>query len=634
MYNNIKTKCLFIALLLQSLICGAQTCYTEKYAKVLEHFSNDSLKKKAATFLIDNMDGHSSPEGNSMKLYTDKIMSMWPKTAPKYLDAAWDECKGTERVSYVSDSMLINNAMLIDYIDDAFIDWRESPWRDDITFTQFCDYILPYRVRSERLSKAWRKKLREKYLHIIDGVKDMKTAFEIVSDSVKKELRYWIPTHPYTLDVLTYDHIQRASCDQQCILLTSILRSLGIPAVIDGISKWADYSTKGHAWVALVMSDGSTYTIFDNEHEAKQFNKINASFFESSVPVTEDDICPYNIKQSKSVSKTFRYHFRDTRLFSKADPKFLYDRFAADVSSEYGLSANITVPVNTSKPVYLCTFLTGRDWIPVAKALPAGESVTFHNVGSGIVCLPVVKDDRQYIPICSPILTGRDGITKIFDIDETDTCTITLTRKYPLCAYVPGEWKKIVGGCFEASDNPDFVHPDTIAVIYSMPYGVTSLPVTGNREYRYVRFKSPDTMVALATELSFYSGKDERIKPSCWFSTDVDTSTVRFLSDNDRETRIRAMKPGYSVGIDIGQPRRITRIDFAPASDGNDVEAGHLYELYMFARKWRLLGSKRAKGGSVTFHGIPRGALLLLRDRTRGHEERIFEYKDNKQQWY
>lgn len=187
-----------MALFLQTLLCGAQTSYNEKYAKVLEHFSNDSLKKKAAAFLIDNMDGHSSPESNSIKLYTDKIMSMWPKTAPKYLDATWDECKGTERVSYVPDSMLINNAMLIDYIDDAFIDWRESPWRDDITFTQFCDYILPYRVKNERLSKAWRKKLREKYQHLIAGVKDMKTAFEIVSDSVKKELRYWTPTsYPY-----------------------------------------------------------------------------------------------------------------------------------------------------------------------------------------------------------------------------------------------------------------------------------------------------------------------------------------------------------------------------------------------------------------------------------------------------
>jgi hypothetical protein len=49
-----------------------QPSYREKYADVLHYYSQheaDSLKYKAALFLIDNMDGHLSPEGEPMVRY-------------------------------------------------------------------------------------------------------------------------------------------------------------------------------------------------------------------------------------------------------------------------------------------------------------------------------------------------------------------------------------------------------------------------------------------------------------------------------------------------------------------------------------------------------------------------------------
>lgn len=78
----------------------------------------------------------------------------------------------------------------------------------------------------------------------------------------------------------------------------------------------------------------------------------------------------------------------------------------------------------------------------------------------------------------------------------------------------------------------------------------------------------------------------------------------------------------------------MTRIRFTPKSDTNNVEPGHLYELYYFDRGWRLAGREVAKCNHLVFDGIPSGALLLSKDRTKGHEERIFEYRDNRQVWY
>lgn len=46
------------------------------------------------------------------------------------------------------------------------------------------------------------------------------------------------------------------------------------------------------------------------------------------------------------------------------------------------------------------------------------------------------------------------------------------------------------------------------------------------------------------------------------------------------------------------------------------------------------LGKQIADDFSLTFHHVPQNALLLLRNLTRGTDERIFLYKAAKQLWY
>ena len=138
-----RSRILYIVLALNAFVCGAQTTPREQYAATLSHFSDDSLKYKAALYLIDNMEGHASPDGDAIKCYCDSLMEMWPRTAPKYLEAAWKRFKEKGEVSYVPDNVIVNDAMLINYVEKAFSDWHDAPWAESITFSQFCDYILP-----------------------------------------------------------------------------------------------------------------------------------------------------------------------------------------------------------------------------------------------------------------------------------------------------------------------------------------------------------------------------------------------------------------------------------------------------------------------------------------------------------
>lgn len=91
--------------------------------------------------------------------------------------------------------------------------------------------------------------------------------------------------------------------------------------------------------------------------------------------------------------------------------------------------------------------------------------------------------------------------------------------------------------------------------------------------------------------------------------------------------RIRQMRPRSNEC-------RISEIKFTPVSDGNNIQNGHTYELWGFDNYWKKLGHCIAQSReSITFHNVPTNMLLLLKDKTKGVEERIFLY-NNKQLWY
>ena len=634
--KDMKNKLTIILLLLSVVtITTAQQPYREKYAAVLDHYRNDSLRYAAAIFLIDNMDGHMSADGHALNLYSDTLHTMWARTSPGRLDDAWKKVDRTGKIQMVPDSSLITPQYLIDNIDFAVDSWKRTVWKDSISFSQFCEYVLPYRVGGERISDGWRKVLYEKYSPYIKQCANIKEAFSAIYKIVNDSVKYWTSVCPYTLDVLTYEHIKRASCYQECLLTISILRSLCIPAALDGTPVWADYSTKGHSWVSLVMEDGSTYTIFGNETEPSLHAPINASVFECEIPVSQNDVPQYQIKFKKSISKVYRVMFSHTNTFNMNDPRFIRSSFAKDVSGEYGLAGTVSYMSSTPSPMYLCTFMTGNDWVPIAKSLPREGLVSFMNIGDNIVYLPVVKTDSGYVPMSmATYVCGREK--KLFSVNYNDTCTISVDRKYPLCSYTASEWLKHIGGCIEASNDSDFANCDTLYLIDNLKSAILDLMPKKIRPYRYIRYKSPQGVIANIAEFKVFAtsgGKEDYILGENIFEG-VKAESLHNICDNSHITRVVAMLKGYWVGYDFGAPVAISRINLVLASDGNNVEQGHHYELYCWDSEWKLLGQQDAYENTLTFHGVPQNALFLLKDRTGGHEERIFEYKNGIQIWH
>ena len=89
-----------------------------------------------------------------------------------------------------------------------------------------------------------------------------------------------------------------------------------------------------------------------------------------------------------------------------------------------------------------------------------------------------------------------------------------------------------------------------------------------------------------------------------------------------------------TITIDLGKKHRITEIIFSPYNDDNFVVPDNVYELLFYHNEWKSLGQKTSSTYSIQYNNVPDNALLILKNLTKGKEERIFTYDNGKQSWW
>ncbi|MBQ8521984.1 MAG: hypothetical protein IJ456_11590, partial [Bacteroides sp.] len=70
----------------------------------------------------------------------------------------------------------------------AFENLQNVPWKDEVNFDLFCKYVLPYRFSTELLVDGWRDSLFNAYFPLVKEAKTTKEAFEIVHETIWKQL--------------------------------------------------------------------------------------------------------------------------------------------------------------------------------------------------------------------------------------------------------------------------------------------------------------------------------------------------------------------------------------------------------------------------------------------------------------
>lgn len=612
---------------------------------VLAHYnkdSKDSLKHKAACFLIENMPNHYSyADSLYYKSYyykLDSIALVYANLGNSEKDKLYRNVVNAHvfhSLGKISDIEIISSDFLIANIDKAFDVWQNSNWTRHIDFDAFCEYILPYKAVECQDLDDWRDYFR----YYSDG--DLRNheycelykyssykACETVNDALRKNTNVRM-INEYDLPVRkmsTLANIPFGTCSDYNLLAVSVMRAKGIPCAIDFTPQWP-FRSLGHSWCVLLKNFGR-HAIFEGAASRP------------ASPHKEDH------KMAKVFRQTYAANDEIKRIHSAESfvPAVFQTTCIKDVTAEYMDTRDIEIPLNirtNHKYAYLAVF-DNQNWVPVHWGEVKGRKALFRNMGKDIVYLPIFYSQAGIKVFADPVLLTMQGNCVSLKADTTAKCTLTLLRKYPPLEPIYQVSKRVVGGRIEASDNPLFEYADTLHIIREP--GVLAREIkfdSTEKTYRYWRYYPPNDAHTNMAEMFFYEKDSVNETIGTIIGTDGSWRTdgrhgKEAVFDRDALTFFDApSKNDCWVGMDFGKPVQIERIVYLPRNDGNCIEIGDEYELFYWGEnRWQSLGRKTADGVMLAYVNCPDNALFLLHNHTKGREERIFTYENEKQIWW
>ncbi|MDR1202038.1 MAG: discoidin domain-containing protein [Tannerellaceae bacterium] len=605
--------------------------------KVLNHYHKnpkDSLKYKAAVFLITNMPGKYSEDDKPLNSYTP-LLTDWNEMCEKglasYKSGILDSLisiyhlesarKKLFDVNFIKADYLINN------IECSFKVWESQPWGKDIPFDRFCEEILPYRLETEPL-EDWRNIVLSQYKNLYDSLRttdiDAVTACTKVLLSINDK---WFLGDKGTLPALTYsmtENFRTGTCLELVNLTTFVMRALGIPVTRDFTPQWPHRASK-HDWNTILDKDGKRLLFGLTENIPGE---------------------PY--KPDHKMAKAFRKTYQKNPISFNKDvymeyiPILFKNQFIKDVSKEDFPTVDVTIHpdcgIKKGYLLYLNVF-NNQNWVPIQYSKTSDPAI-FPSMGKNIVYLPAYYDNNKLIPCTSPFILSQNSEIHWLKADTSKFQKLTLLRKYPIMLSPNNRMK---GGRFQASNFPDFSNAvDLFEIVGTPDLYFQDVIIDQPQEYRYYRYLSPEKANCNIAELEFYGKANEETKmigrmigtQGSWNNNPLRTFDKAF--DGNVLTFYDAAKSDGKawVGMDFGKRVKITKIRYLPRNDDNTIATGQTYELFYWGDKgWISLG-RQIPTQQVLYYEAPSNALFLLRNLSKGKEERIFTYENDKQVWW
>jgi len=388
--------------------------------KVLIHYmeTGDSLKQKAAEFLIENMPDHGyaklafyDPEGNEAPFDIADY-----KNYKEALDAFHliQQARGElnyQKKEFIPDLEVITAEFLIENIDFAFKAWKEKPWAKKLSFEAMCEYVLPYRESNEPLN-AWRRAWMFKLINLereLENSSDSKLVSAAAWKDIGKWLRfnqiYYLHPTDQGFDEMTRTGLGR--CEDLANMAIYAMRSQGVAATSDYTPFWADRDNN-HAWQVVLDENG---------HGKGSLSSRAAKIYRKTFATQQDSLACI-----KSEEETV--------------PRWLSKKTYKDVTAQYLETTDVTITLDQEKPegldfAYICVF-NGGDW----KAIHWGEiqkgmQVTFTDMGRDIAYLPAFYDGENLLPAGAPFILTKAGEVQPLSPDSKETIAIEISTVKP-----------------------------------------------------------------------------------------------------------------------------------------------------------------------------------------------------------
>ncbi|WP_264846629.1 hypothetical protein [Capnocytophaga catalasegens] len=443
--------------------------------KVLNHYKNDSLKYKATVFLIENMPNYkyaNSKEVDSIKALMSQIFEQWDLTEQ-------ERQKGLNWQKHIdyeikNDIKEIKAELLIENIDYAFKVWEEKPWNKHLSFEDFCELILPYRIAEEPLT-YWRKKYYEKYNPILDSLykgTDVVEACNILSDYIKKEKFFFINDFVIPRQGADFHFSNRIGiCRDACDIAIYIMRSVGIPVTSDIYAISPEYHS-GHQWNVVRDTTNRYLPFLFEEYRANR-----------------DNMLIDKLKKGKVYRMTYQENKSEQKLNYPSSP--LNNPFLKDVTNEYFGNNKVELPFENnldSDDIFLGIF-TSYDWFPVGKGKIENRKLIFENIEPFVIYQPLTYKNNELKPITYPFMYQKDGV-RIFS-PKNEKQEVVLKRKYPLRKTNSGRYKNwLLLTEIKGSNNSQFSNSDLLHKMENLPSeNVIEININSQKSYQYFQYQ-------------------------------------------------------------------------------------------------------------------------------------------------
>jgi len=406
----------------------------------IEYFKKqrDPLKIKAIEFLISNMDIHYSEDyfwadSTGKRLDYNEMDYSDFASAVEVFNTIKSKVGKVQPIAFkYQDIDTIKASYLIENVENAFGTWKQ-PGLPDLSFEDFCEYVLPYRVSTEPLQN-WREIYSKRFSWMRDSSK-METMTELLAD-VATDLKTWfintwdIESRQEPLPRLGALQLlarKKGDCDDIGGLQVFTLRSQGYPASVENVPYWA--TTTGRHFFNSTLDENMKLLPFD---------------------ISTADIKINTLSREPSKVVRLTYSKQPGTLAAqvpseKIPPGFLRMQNYKDMTAQYWKTNTLKAKVfgRKDKPTvaFACVF-NGFGWKPTWWGNVRGDSVDFNNMCQGAVFLPMYYINDRLIPAAYPIISGYEG-TRELKPDTLHKQSITIKQQEKYLMFRPGKKYKL-----------------------------------------------------------------------------------------------------------------------------------------------------------------------------------------------
>jgi hypothetical protein len=386
----------------------------------------------------------------------------------------------------------------------------------------------------------------------------------------------------------------------------------------------------GHEWNALIQEDGKPLS----------FGIGDICNLGEHVEYIPDRIPPKIYRQTFAKQKESLAMIRGNEEI----PPILSSPCMKDVTTDYYSCVDVPIQFDSKAPsgnrfAYLAVF-DNKDWVPVCWAPLNEDTALFKNLNKNILYLPGYYHEKSFVPAAAPFIVDSLGNISPIKLDLENKQTMTLSRKYQI-GLVDEYCEEMVGGRFQVSNRIDFSDAIDLYTIEEKPESSYQIVSTHtDKPYKYFRYIVLPKLRGTIAELEVYEPNSNEKLTGRIIGTEQTYPgiTKEEAFDGDPLTYFRRYGPVEDVwiGLEFDSPKPIGKIVFLPRGDDNCIRDGELYELFYWDNKWCSLGKQTGSSETykLRYENAPSDGLYLLRNLTKGKEERIFTYERNRQIWW